>query len=175
MLKTKSLKAIIVLFCSLIFSSFLLKEHPFHVSNCEITFNTQSQKFQIAQKIFIDDLENGLKDWGIKDLYIGTPKQKNDALAQIEKYLKNKLLLEVDKQKIDFHCIGSEISKDYMAIWIYAESNPIALPQSLTITNNILLDKFYDQKNIVSIEIPNGKNAYLLLQNGSNSKTVPLK
>ena len=65
--------------------------HDFHISRCEINYETTSGDVQISAHIFIDDLEDAIKSTNKKQVYIGTSKEIADCDLMIESYIKNKL------------------------------------------------------------------------------------
>ncbi|MFZ1524138.1 MAG: DUF6702 family protein, partial [Saprospiraceae bacterium] len=52
--------------------------HDFHLSRCEINYETTSGDVQIAAHIFLDDLENAIALTGRKGLFIATAKESKD-------------------------------------------------------------------------------------------------
>ncbi|MBL0009341.1 MAG: hypothetical protein IPP25_19765 [Saprospiraceae bacterium] len=57
--------------------------HDIHVSVCELRWNEESGAFEVSVKIFIDDLERALTMEGAPGLFIGTPKESEEAETDI--------------------------------------------------------------------------------------------
>ena len=122
--------------------------HPFHVSVTDINHNPETQSVQISHRIFLDDLETGLKQhFALEklDTYQPEDPQKLDSL--LGEYLKSKVFFSINGTKRDFNYIGSEPEGN--ARWCYYEIDGVAEINEVTITNAILMEVFEDQQNIV--------------------------
>ncbi len=139
----------------------VLKEiHDFHVSRCEINYETGSGDIQIAAHIFIDDLENALKLSGHNDLHLTAVNENSKADQIIERYINSKLKLQAgDGRILKLQMIGKEMSDDEMALWCYLEVTDMKHIHELKIENTILMELFNDQKNIIDFTL-NGKKKY---------------
>ena len=143
--------------------------HDFHVSKCLIEFNQDEAALQMSLYIFIDDLEEGLRQKGYDQLFICTKQEAAEANDLINEYLGQHFQLRVNGQEESFEFIGKEISDDLSAVWCYLEITKIQELKALEIKNNILFSIFNDQKNIVSVIGPKHK-ATLLFQEGQEIK-----
>ena len=143
--------------------------HEFHMSKCQIEFNLKENALQISMHIFIDDLEDALRNQGSGKLFIGTEKETDNADDYLYAYLKNHFQLEVNDQTTEFDFIGKETSEDLQAIWCYLEITKIENVNSIVVENNILMEMFADQKNIIHITMPNKKQGYFILEKGKSS------
>ena len=134
---------IITLVIALFFSSV----HPFHVSVCDVDFNTETKSIQISQRIFLDDFEKALNEKFEINLIIDdeSTKEFRDSLIQV--YLFEKLNLIVDGKEKKRVYIGNEIEED--AMWCYIEYRGIKKFEYLEITSKVLLETFDDQANII--------------------------
>ena len=68
--------------------------------------------------------------------------------------------------------LGKEISKDLAGVWCYLEIPNIEAIKQLKIQNQLLLEVFDDQKNIVHIRGPKGKKGGLIFGRGKGIQTV---
>ena len=145
---------------ALVFSLWL---HDIHISKSEVEFNPQSQSLQISTHIYIDDFEEIMgEELGAHDLYVGTEKETDSADYFIYKYVQNHLVFEIDNQPVNYEFIGKELSEDLLAVWVYLEVYNIENVSSLKITYDVLMNLYDDQKNILSLKIPDdGKSFYL--------------
>ena len=146
--------------------------HEFHLSKCNIEYKEAEQAIQITLHVFIDDLESALREKGIDQLYIGSEKEKENANQYIQEYLLEKFQLKSDTQRLQLTFLGKEQSEDLAAIWCYLEVTDVNTIKHLTVTNNVLMDVFDDQKNIVSIKGPQKKSAYFLFEKGKSTESV---
>lgn len=129
--------------------------HPFHISVCDIEHNPATKSLEISQRIFMDDLEIGLKNFH-KIEYVDAFKPKDPAELDslINGYLQAKLEFVINGEKTPFTFIGSEMEGD--ARWCYLEAKNVASIKSVQITNKVLIQSFEDQENIVHFKA-NGK------------------
>ena len=140
--------------------------HEFHVSKCQIEYVGAEQSLQMSMHIFIDDLEEALRQRGKDQLYICTEKEAAEAETYLIDYLKNRILIKANGQKVDFNFVGKEISDDLAAVWCYLEVKGIEQLTELEVGNKLLQEVFDDQKNLISIIGPDGKKGYALFQKG---------
>ena len=140
--------------------------HDFHTSLSEIKYNPKEKSLEISIRVFTDDFEKALTQLNNgQKVPINSNDTKSDAI--IEKYLlRHFALISPAKQLKSFNYIGKELEGD--ATWIYLE-----IPNSQTLTeyiflNDILLEQFADQTNLVNIFYPNQKKTIIF---SSKNKT----
>lgn len=146
--------------------------HEFHLSKCQIDYNTEEHALQISMHLFIDDFEEALKKEVTDKLYICTKKEHNDAEKYIADYLNQNFQLEVDGEAVSYNFIGKEPSEDLLGVWCYLEVENISSIKKLNVKNKVLMESFEDQKNIVSVNGPNQKQEYCLFMNGKFEKEL---
>ena len=152
-----------------VFLSTSVALHAFHVSICDIEHNPESKALQISQRIFIDDLEVGLKAFHhleMVDTYKPGDPHKLDSL--MEAYFAKKLFISVDGSPKEFKYLGSELEGD--ARWAYLEVEGISSFKEAEVSNLILLEAFDDQENIVHFKA-NGKLRSYRLNKHENAVT----
>ncbi|SHM56459.1 hypothetical protein SAMN04488057_102159 [Cyclobacterium lianum] len=150
---------------------FWLGLHPFYISLTDMVFNESSQTVEIAQKIFWDDLEVALSNRSGQKVNFLEPAQKAVLESQIEDYIlaHNSLLIHGDTIALSY--LGHEIEAE--AAWFYMESEQISNPEEITIYNNILIDDFPLQQNIVNF-YKNRKPKSLITRKDKTSGTLIL-
>ncbi|MEM1321694.1 MAG: DUF6702 family protein [Bacteroidota bacterium] len=166
------LLSIFLLINSFLPGSAAAEDHKFHLSKCQIDYSVADQALQITLHIFIDDLEEALQTQSTDQLFIGTFQEHEGADQRIFSYIQQKLKLEVDNEAVNYGFVGKEVSEDLQAVWCYLEVTEVASLQSLSVSNDILMETFDDQKNIVAISGPNKKSGYFLFMKGKSSGTV---
>ena len=130
--------------------------HAYHSSILELKLNPEKKQVELALKVFTDDLEKALSQ--------GQPKTVNlrevRALPLAELYLHQHLKLSLPaaarqpRLPLDVQFIGLQPEKD--AYWLYAKA-PLPHPTTeLLLHQDMLLELFSDQMNIVNAE-GNGK------------------
>lgn len=167
------LSFVLFLSSSTIFSSEEIAPfHEFHISKCLIEYNEKEKALQVTLHLFIDDLEEALREQGADKLFICTEKESEKAEEYIYKYLQQKLEISLDEQGVDYTFLGKEMSEDMIAVWCYLELENVESFNKLYVKNRILVDTFDDQKNIISIVGPKKKKGYLLFNNAKNEETL---
>ena len=134
---------------SALFIAFLLNFHAIHITKTEINHNTKYQTLEISTHIFLDDLESSMKINGLEIKHIGTSKEPSYTDDFLLKYLKKKLSIKKGDKELNYTWVGKEISTDLQAVYCYLEVVGIDAIQNIGIQNNLLLDLYDDQTNIV--------------------------
>lgn len=144
--------------------------HDIHVSLCEVRWNEESGAFEVSIKIFIDDLERALVKEGAPGLFIGTPKEVTSANDIIAGYLEKHFSIVLDDVRLAPEFLGKEVSEDFLAVWCYVEFPAmVSQRKKCTLSNDILLDLFEDQRNIMDIRMSKNHKDYTIFQPGQSS------
>ena len=146
--------------------------HDFHVSKCLVEYSAADKALQISLHVFVDDLEEALRQQGHDHLQIGASKEDPQAEEYLRDYLRKSFLVEVDDRQREVNLLGKELSDDYLAVWCYLEISGIEDFSKLKLTNTILMDLFDDQTNLVTVRGPGGKRGGFLFQKGKAEGTV---
>lgn len=135
--------------------------HPFHVSVMDAEYRAESQNLQISHRLFLDDLEDALKDFHGLD-YVDTVEPEDpEALDKLIKaYLEQKVFFVVNGEDKKFTYYGSELEGD--ARWCYYEIRDIDKLSDIEITNVALMDVFDDQQNIIHLKAKGEVQSYKL-------------
>ncbi|WP_151088310.1 DUF6702 family protein [Hymenobacter baengnokdamensis] len=145
--------------------------HAYHTSILELRLNPEKQQVELALKVFADDFTRALSQ--------GRPRavdlQQPSALPVAELYLHQHLKLSIPaaprhpRLPLDVQFMGLQPEKD--AYWLYAKV-PLPHPtKELLIQQEMLLELFSDQMNIVNAE-GNGKKISALLRNGHEEEVL---
>jgi hypothetical protein len=159
------LKKIIVIL--LVLPLFAFTMHKYYVSLCEIEYLKEKQSVQIILGVFIDDLEFTLSKNIGKQLNLASKTEVENVDDYYKKYLSEHLLVSVNSKNQSFKYIGKEYDGDIVRF--YLEISGIKEFKSIEITNNILINEFPDQKNIVKIKVKDFNKTFYL--NKSNNKS----
>ncbi|MES2516566.1 MAG: DUF6702 family protein [Bacteroidota bacterium] len=134
------------------------KLHDFHTSITEMRYNAKEKAYEVSLRVFSDDLEKALAAIHQNQKIVLSNIDKNDAF--VEQYVRKHFVITNPKnQKRNYQYIGKE--KEGEAIWIYLEISANEPINGSKLQNDILLDFFEDQTNIVNIFIQNDKKSYL--------------
>ncbi len=120
--------------------------HPFHISVTEILYRPNEKTIQVSVRIFLDDLELGLRaETGDNKLDIKDSPQ-SELNTHIGNYVKSRLKLKT-KKPLELGYLGFEYEDD--ALWCYFETEKVKKFEVIEIENKILIDAFNDQENLV--------------------------
>jgi len=150
--------------------------HDYHMSNIDIEYNAETQALEIIMKIFIDDLEDGIKASGVEEkLYLCTDREVETGDVQVYTYLQEKMKLNVDGEAVSFNYIGKETSEDLVAMYCYLEVEDVPFVNEITVSNDMLMEVFDDQINIIKLKSKStGKRGFMMLKKGAHSDTAKL-
>ena len=131
---------------------FLLESffHPFHVTVCEIEFDTNTNALQVSQRMFLNDLEETLDKTYHVEIDIVNPKNKPFCDSLIKDYVLKHLAITVDGKPRKRTYIGHEVEEDVM--WCYVEYYGVKKMKNLEISNTVFFDVYDDQSTIVQME-----------------------
>jgi hypothetical protein len=146
--------------------------HKYHLSKTLVEYNEQEQAIQVSMHLFIDDLEEALRQQGNDKLFICTKKEAADAEVHMEKYISENFQLTVNDEVIEWNFLGKEASEDLIGVWCYIEFIGVTELKSIGISNKLLLEVFEDQKNITQISGPEKKGGYFIFQKGQYTDEV---
>ena len=149
----------------LLVSVFYTQAHPIHVSVSEV--ECTSEKIEWTARIYKDDLLVGLYGKNVS-------MERLEDMDKIEKdilhYISKHILVTADASPLAWKL--SEVHPDPEAIWITLEA---ALPDksisTLKISNDVLMDVYNDQKNIVNLSC-SAKTKSLIFEKGDKEKLV---
>ncbi len=140
--------------------------HPFHVSMCEVKYNTETQSLEVALKLFVDDLNLCLRKKGIADQYFGEDKELASADTILSTYIKNVFTIDVDGQDQNLSYLGKEF--DNGALWAYFEIPNVPPFKTFGSSSTLFFEIFDDQQNIIQLDY-RGKTRSLLLHSRNST------
>ena len=142
-----------------------------------LEYNAKTQALEIIAKIFIDDLEEGIAASGIDEkLYLCTEREVESGDEHIYAYISSKMTITVDGEERSFNYIGKETSEDLIAMYCYLEVEEVPSVNEITVSNDMLMELFDDQINIVKLKSKStGKRGFMMLKKGQHADTVLLQ
>jgi len=158
-------KKIIIILVAVPLFSFTM--HKYYVSLCEIEYVKEQQSLQITLGATLEDLEFTLNKNTGKQLNLASKIEVKNIDAYYKKYLNEHLLISVNTKKQPFKYVGKEYDGDIVRF--YLEINDIKTLKSIEVTNNILIQEFEDQKNIVKIKVKDFNKTFYLTKSKSKS------
>ena len=123
--------------------------HPYHVGSVEFNYNSKSKTFEISGKLFLDDLENALKEKYGKAVHFNDAKYQPLINELLTKYCADYLKLKADSKFLKINYLGYE--EDSESVNIYLESETVNQPKKVETAVSLLYNLFDDQMNIIHI------------------------
>ena len=149
---------LLIAFRLLVILFFLKPLHPFHISICEMSYNTETTCFEISYRVFSDDFEVALT--GISDVKVDILKEfeKEKSKLLIDDYFNQHFGIWIEGQKVSLNYLGSEHVDD--ALWNYFESEKTPISGSTKIVNEVFFEIFKDQMNLIHFNIGDKKRSF---------------
>lgn len=121
--------------------------HKFYVSITKIEFVKEKQSLQIISKMFTDDIEDALQARYDENLILDSNKESEREKALLKQYVFQKLEIKVNGAHVSYEFIGMEYKMD--EVIIYLEVTGISEVKTLEVTNEVLMEMFEEQQNII--------------------------
>ncbi len=145
---------------------FLFSIHPIYISVIEI--NSKDNNLEIVFKIFRDDLEDGIKNNLGKNVSIDTQSKLELNNKIIQEYLNTVTSIKVNDYKKELFFSGFLLENERIKINAKISNNSSI--DIIEIYNEILIDVFSNQKNVIFFNIYNQLNNDVL--DKSKKRTV---
>lgn len=134
--------------------------HKYYVALTEIEHNSKSNSVQMIMNVFMDDIEVALnKDYNI-DAQISNSNEIKNLDDYFLKYLKKHFKVLINQKEKNYRFIGKEY--DGNIVFFYLEIDNITEVKTIEIQNDVLIEYFPDQQNLIKAKI-NGKRKSLFL------------
>jgi hypothetical protein len=138
--------------------------HKFYLSVSEITYSESDQKLRVVSRIFIDDLDAVLLSRYEIDSKLTTEFEDQMAQYYIEKYLKTKLLLKINGAVLEYNILGHKVDNDQLVFFMEADFKELESLKSIEVQNEVLMDLFEEQQNIVHLQLGGKKKSLMLIR-----------
>ncbi|MTI21425.1 hypothetical protein E1176_10380 [Fulvivirga sp. RKSG066] len=144
--------------------------HPIHVSVTDIEYDEDRKALEIASHIFLDDIEKHIRIIK-KERYLDILKPDKDRTTDdlISEYLKDRIAINVNGKPEEYKYLGFE--REAGAIYVYMEVEKVRKLKSLEIRNEVLLDLYEDQINLVHVKV-DGKIRSLKLEENNEKEQL---
>ena len=142
--------------------------HKFYVSVTNITYSEKDASVQIVSRIFIDDVEKVLQERYDFEARLATENESKESDAYLEKYIRAKFAVEVNGKNSPYSIIGREYDNDVIVYYLEVPDIDLAEMESIRIQNEILIDMFSEQQNIMHFDVAGKKKSFVLA--GSDTK-----
>lgn len=138
--------------------------HKFYISVTNVGYSEKDKAIQITTRIFLDDINEVLKErYGIASK-LGTRQESEQDKAYLEKYLRTKFIVEVNGEKNDYTLLGKKYDTDMIICYMEVPKIELSKVSSIAIQNEILTDIYDEQQNVVHFKINGKKKSFVLLK-----------
>jgi hypothetical protein len=141
-------------------------DHKFYVSNTIVEQNPRTGVLEITIKLFTDDLERAIQQDGHPNLRL-TDDENQVTNAVIQSYLEKHFWLKFQSRLTPLIYVGQEVEADLTIC--YFELAQLPEFNFIEVKNNLLMEIFADQKNVVDLNI-NGKRQTLIFAGTKDSE-----
>ncbi len=142
----------------------LIESHKFYVSVTQVEYAQEEESLQIISRIFIDDLESALLTRYDVEADLGTPEESAQSIAYIERYFNSKFTVFINGEVRKYTFLGRKYDRDQVICYLEISGIPEAGLESVGVQNEILMDVFEEQKNLVHLKILGQKKSYVLVR-----------
>jgi|AntAceMinimDraft_12_1070368.scaffolds.fasta_scaffold05171_5 hypothetical protein len=138
--------------------------HKFYISVSQLSFSKKDQSFQITTRVFIDDLNDLLKNRYSIDAYLGTEKEHPSSQKFINSYFNDKMQIRLDGKNIPLHIIGHKKDNDVFIYYTEAKVVDFEKVNELEVYCSFLTDLFEEQQNVFHLKLRGVKKSFLLMK-----------
>ena len=151
------LKFILIIFLIPIFA---FSMHKYYISLTNIEYKKENNSLQITVKLFIDDLQETINNTYNTNHELTLQNERSEVDSLIVKYSTDHFKIELNETATKYLYLGKEYDSD--VVYLYFEIENIQNFYSIGIQNNMLIEFFPEQKNIVKLNINKKKKSFIL-------------
>lgn len=142
---------LVVFHCTCVPAAVAAPAHDYHVSKTNVRYVAGARQVQVEMHVFVDDLEEALRDAGAPRLDLGSDTEAADSKRYLTAYLEKHFKLTLNGEALTTYLVGYELEDDMHGLWIYLAADEVAAPESMGVENSVLTEFFADQQNIVKL------------------------
>ena len=151
------LKFILIIFLIPIFA---FSMHKYYISLTNIEYKKENNSLQITVKLFIDDLQETINNTYNTNHELTLQNERSVVDSLIVKYSTDHFKIELNETTTKYLYLGKEYDSD--VVYLYFEIENIQNFYTIGIQNNMLIEFFPEQKNIVKLNINKKKKSFIL-------------
>lgn len=125
--------------------------HVFYVTVTKVKWNAQQQRLDLTVRIFTTDLEQAIETQGGPKLRLWSPDQHPDRERLVGAYLISRLKFRIDGQQAPLEYTGMADALDATACFLQIRN--VKAVKTIEVDNQLLIDLFEDQANVVQFEM----------------------
>lgn len=134
--------------------------HKFYLSVTQIDYVPKEHSIQVVTRLFYDDLEKALQERYDSSIRVEKSYDQKKLNAYIDKYIQQKLKINVNGDRVKLHYLGHKDENDYVVCFV--EITGIDNLKSLEVENTLLMDAFPEQKNVVHVQLGETRKSFML-------------
>lgn len=142
-----------VLAASALILASVLGVHDFFLSILTIRHNPQSETLDLTWQMTAHDIEHALEN--VAYLKLNSPQEHPKADSILNAYFHEHLQLSLDGEPLDWTWVGRELEGENL--FCYLQVQGVHRISKLHVANTLLQDLYYEQQNIVHLEVPGQK------------------
>ncbi len=144
-----------------VFLSLFSYLHPVHISLLNIDMEPDTGNMKIVFKFFSDDFERIIFQRYNVQLSITQKIDPGEKIGAVNRYIDDSFEMTINGNIINnLEYTGNEM--DELAIWLYYQYNYRGKIKSVSLKNEVMMDLFDDQTNLVIITYHDKQNGYRL-------------
>ena len=144
--------------------------HKFYVSVTNVTYSEKNEALQITSRVFIDDLEEVLKERYDIEANLDSEQESEITQEYLKKYLRAKFVVEVNGELRSYEYVGKKFDNDVVIFYLEIPELKFSELKSIQIQNEMLTDMYDEQQNILHFKIDGKKKSFVLMK--ENTKGV---
>ena len=152
-----------ILFLITLFSltSFHSVDHKFYLSVTQMEFDADKNRITAISRVFVDDLEETLRQRYDVHLALGTDREDAMASFYISRYVEQKLIVEMNNHPLKFTFAGFTYQNDQIVL--LSEFSVIPSDEyEIKVTNALIADAYSEQQNLVHFRMNQKKQSEVL-------------
>ena len=136
-------------------------DHKFYLSVTQMEFDADKNRITAISRVFIDDLEETLRQRYDVQLALGTDREDEKASFYISRYVEQKLIVEMNNEPLNFSFVGVTYQNDQIVL--LSEFSLIESDEfEIKITNALITDAYSEQQNLVHFRMNQKKQSEVL-------------
>ena len=136
-------------------------DHKFYLSVTQMEFDADKNRITAISRVFVDDLEETLRQRYDVQLALGTDREDEKASFYIRRYVEQKLTVEINNVPLEFSFAGFTYQNDQIVL--LSEFSIIDSDEyEIKVTNTLITDAYSDQQNLVHFRMNQKKQSEVL-------------
>jgi hypothetical protein len=155
----RGLIAILVLF---LWQGQDVKSHPVHVTVLNIEYNLASGKIDFTFRVYKDDMELALFHNYEVLSSLDTAKNGSRPIRFLNRYINERVKVKINNKQAD-SLVFEKTLWDGTNLWIYYSIKAQENPQNVWLKDEMMMDLYFDQSNMVICGTTGKEKAFLLV------------